>query len=61
MFTRQIELKALKGTSGFQQLAVKIESPTLCDTKANLIEIQRKIDNPMVIESPTNQIGQKIL
>lgn len=42
MFTRQIELKALKGTSGFQQLAVKISHQLYAIQKANLIEIQKK-------------------
>lgn len=40
---RQIELKALKGTSVFQQLAVKIITNFMRSIqKANLIEIQKK-------------------
>lgn len=39
---RQTELKALKETSVFQQLAMKINHQLYAIQKANLIEIQRK-------------------
>ena len=39
---RQVELKALKETSVFQQLAVKTSHQLYAIQKANLIEIQKK-------------------